>query len=127
LQKPSLEALMKENVGRADRLVRSVVGPALMTAGYGPLGGNRGKLAGLLGLITGALVVESAITRVCPLNALFGLDTRSDAERDRDRHELSPEPRENAGLETDVPQQPRSAQPPAEQRSFEDVDNRFAF
>jgi hypothetical protein len=27
-------------------------------------------------MIGGALVIESAITRVCPLNALLGIDTR---------------------------------------------------
>jgi hypothetical protein len=67
---------MKENVGPEDRAVRMLVGPALMALGYTRLGGRAGELAGLAAMIGGALVIESAITRVCPLNALLGIDTR---------------------------------------------------
>jgi len=67
---------MKENVGTADRIVRSIAGPALMAVGYTKLRGRRGRPAGLMAMIGGALLAESAITRVCPLNALFGIDTR---------------------------------------------------
>jgi hypothetical protein len=67
---------MKENVGTEDRLLRFVVGPLLIGLGYARLGGNHGAPAGLAAMIGGALVVESAITAVCPLNALLGLDTR---------------------------------------------------
>jgi hypothetical protein len=76
---------MQENVGRADRIVRSIIGPALMLFGYGPLGARKGRGMGLLTVIGGALLVESAITRVCPVNALLGLDTRTEQERRRDR------------------------------------------
>jgi hypothetical protein len=67
---------MKENVGTEDRVMRSLLGPALVVAGYTRLGGSRGRLAGLAAMVGGALIVESAITRVCPLNALLGIDTR---------------------------------------------------
>lgn len=67
---------MKENVGTADRIVRSVAGPALIAAGYARLGGRHGQPAGLAAMMAGALVVESAVTRVCPLNAALGIDTR---------------------------------------------------
>lgn len=36
-------------------------------------------------------MIETAITRVCPLSALLGIDTRSQAERERDRLALWPE------------------------------------
>lgn len=67
---------MKENVGKKDRIMRSLVGPVLMVVGYTTLKGCKGKTSGLATMIFGALVIESAITRVCPLNAAFGIDTR---------------------------------------------------
>ena len=67
---------MKENVGKIDRIARSIIGPALLVVGYKKLGGDRGELVGLAAMIAGTTLVESAITRVCPLNTLFGIDTR---------------------------------------------------
>jgi hypothetical protein len=72
----SSNELMKENVGRVDQSFRAVLGPALMVLGYSRLGGRFGSLKGLATLVAGATVIESAVTRVCPLNALFGVDTR---------------------------------------------------
>ncbi len=66
---------MRENVGGADRTMRAVVGPALLALGYTRLGGSRGAPAGLLAMLGGALIAETAITRVCPLNELVGVDT----------------------------------------------------
>jgi uncharacterized membrane protein len=67
---------MKENVGNRDRWMRSIVGPAMLAIGYSVLRGRRGRLPGLATMIGGALVAESAVTRVCPLNAALGIDTR---------------------------------------------------
>lgn len=67
---------MKENVGRADQIMRSIVGPGLVALGYSKLGGDYGRPAGLLTMLAGWSVIESAITRTCPINALLGLDTR---------------------------------------------------
>ena len=75
---------MKENVGRTDRIIRSIAGPALMAVGYSKLGGNQGDLKGLATIVAGATLLESAITRVCPLNGLFGIDSRSKKEIKRD-------------------------------------------
>lgn len=66
---------MRENVGGLDRRTRLVAGPALLALGYAALGGSRGRLPGLLAMIAGALVTETGITRVCPLNEAFGVDT----------------------------------------------------
>lgn len=66
---------MKENVGGADRLVRFVAGPALVLAALGPLGARRGQGAGLAALVAGALITETVITRLCPVNAVVGIDT----------------------------------------------------
>lgn len=71
---------MKENVGKLDRIVRSVMGPSLVVLGYSRLGGSKGHPVGLLSMIAGAGVIESAITRVCPLSRALGIDTRSEAQ-----------------------------------------------
>jgi hypothetical protein len=73
---------MKENVGHADRMVRLVLGPALMGIGVGMMG--RGGLTGVVTLVAGVLVLESGITRTCPLNHLAGIDTREPELRAKD-------------------------------------------
>lgn len=67
---------MRENVGTKDRLLRSVVGPALMVSGYTKWGGKCGDTKGLVAMFAGFALIETAVTRVCPLNALLHLDTR---------------------------------------------------
>lgn len=79
---------MKENVGRIDQTGRFIIGPTLAALGYAWFGGNRGKLTGLAAMIVGTLITESAITRVCPVSRLFGIDTRTQRERDRDLQDL---------------------------------------
>jgi hypothetical protein len=66
---------MKENVGRNDQTMRALVGPLLLTAGYAFLGGKRGKGKGLMAMVAGAMLTETAITRTCPLNKALGIDT----------------------------------------------------
>jgi uncharacterized membrane protein len=68
--------MMKENVGNRDRLMRSIAGPAVIALGITRLGALRGSPLGLAALVGGVLIVESAITRVCPVNAIAGIDTR---------------------------------------------------
>lgn len=67
---------MKENVGKKDRLIRSFVGPALLLGGYFLLKGKKSNLGGLSSMILGTMITESAITKVCPVNEFFGIDTR---------------------------------------------------
>ncbi len=67
---------MKENVGKKDQLIRSFIGPALLVGGYFILKGKKGTLSGLGSMIVGTLISESAITKVCPVNEFFGIDTR---------------------------------------------------
>ena len=70
---------MQENVGSRDRIMRSIVGPLLMGIGLTRLGGREGRSLGLTAIVAGALVIESAVTRVCPLNHALGIDTRDRA------------------------------------------------
>lgn len=66
---------MRENVGGEDRLARALLGPTLVALGYARWGGHRGAPAGLLAMMAGAVITETAITRVCPLNEALGIDT----------------------------------------------------
>lgn len=66
---------MKENLGGAERVLRSIAGPALLVAGYGPLGGRHGRPRGLFAMLWGAVVTETAITKTCSVNGLLGRDT----------------------------------------------------
>ena len=65
---------MQENVGNTDRLLRIGIGASLATVGILRL--RSGRLGPALLLASGALLLESAITRVCPINALLRIDTR---------------------------------------------------
>lgn len=65
---------MQENVGDTDRLLRIGIGASLATLGVLRL--RSGRLGPALLFASGALLLESAITRVCPLNSLLGIDTR---------------------------------------------------
>ena len=67
---------MKENVGKKDQLIRSFIGPGLLLLGYFFLKGKKGKAGGLASIVAGTLISESAITKVCPVNEFFGIDTR---------------------------------------------------
>lgn len=67
---------MQENVGGIDYAGRWVLGPVLVGTALTKLGATKGRPAGLAALVGGALVIESAITRTCPLNAVLGIDTR---------------------------------------------------
>jgi uncharacterized membrane protein len=68
---------VQENVGDRDQRLRFVVGPALVVAGLRPLGAGRGRILGIAAVVAGALTIESAVTRTCPVNAALGLDTRA--------------------------------------------------
>ena len=72
---------MQENVGTKDGWIRSAVGSSLVTLGLWR--SRRAPLQSLLAAGVGAILLESAVTRVCPVNALLGVDTRADEERFR--------------------------------------------
>jgi hypothetical protein len=75
---------MTENVGRIDRIIRTALGTGLVAIGVTQL--REAPVIGALAAVAGALVLESALTRVCPLNAALGIDTRSRREKLEDAH-----------------------------------------
>ncbi|MDG5758262.1 DUF2892 domain-containing protein [Natronococcus sp. A-GB1] len=64
---------MNPNVGRLDRLLRVVVGVALLVVGYR----NRGQTFGTLAFVAGSDVFATAVIQRCPANELLGIDTCS--------------------------------------------------
>ncbi|QRV16930.1 DUF2892 domain-containing protein [Haloterrigena salifodinae] len=64
---------MDRNVGGFDRVLRIVLGAALLLIGYR----NRDRTAGTLAFIAGSDIVATAIIRRCPVNAVLGIDTCS--------------------------------------------------
>lgn len=62
---------MNPNVGGVDRLLRVVVGIALLTFGYR----NRDRTLGTLAFVAGSDVFATAIIQRCPVNSLLGIDT----------------------------------------------------
>ena len=78
---------MRENVGGVDRTVRGVAGPLLVALGYARWGGRRGALPGLAAMLAGALIAETALTRVCPLNEALSIDTARRAGKDAVGHD----------------------------------------
>lgn len=73
---------MKENVGRLDRIIRGVVGPSAVALSISQL--RKHPILAALGIVVGAIVTETAVTRVCPVSSALGIDTRSTEERMRD-------------------------------------------
>lgn len=87
---------MTENVGRTEQIIRGAGAVALLAVGYTALGAREGRLPGLLTLVAGAIVLETAVSRVCPLSAAIGIDTRTSRERLDDLRRA-----ERAALEAD--------------------------
>lgn len=83
---------MKENVGRTDRIARSIIGPGLMMVGISWLSGSSRNWPGIAALVGGTLILESAVTRVCPVNALLGLDTRRKSDDGYDLNLIADDP-----------------------------------
>jgi hypothetical protein len=78
---------MNKNVGMVDRAARFAIGPALVLLGYSRLCGQEGRLSwGLLPLVAGVSMIQSAVTRVCPMSAMLGIDSRTTEEKIRDKN-----------------------------------------
>lgn len=67
--------MFKRNEGILDRIVRLVVGMALLPAGLLWLGGWQGSAFGLLTAGLGVFVLITAFTGVCVLYIPFGIST----------------------------------------------------
>jgi hypothetical protein len=66
---------MKRNVGTIDRVLRVVVGIALVVVGFGVLEGTAGIVVGVIGLIP----LATGLIGWCPLYSLFKLRTSKQA------------------------------------------------
>jgi hypothetical protein len=66
---------MTENVGGAERAVRSSAGPALALGEPTVLGAHLGKSAGLGAVALGAVITDTAVATTCSVNGLLARDT----------------------------------------------------
>ena len=67
---------MKRNEGTIDRIIRLVVGVALIWAGLWPLNGLQVAVVGIVVAVIGLILVITGITGYCALYSLFGISTR---------------------------------------------------
>lgn len=71
---------MKANVGSIDRIVRIVAGVLLL--GYAVFGGAALGTTVVTGII-GAILVVTALIRVCPIYSVCGISTAPKLQRDQ--------------------------------------------
>jgi hypothetical protein len=66
---------MKENVGSWDRRIRSIAGPILLGVGTRMLTRRKSPIGGVAAMLAGAMLSQTAMTRVCPMSAALGINT----------------------------------------------------
>ncbi len=71
---------MKLNVGTPDRIVRAILGLALLYIGLGPLKGIMGHLWGIVVLLIGLVLLGTSLMSWCPIWAALGINTRKQEE-----------------------------------------------
>lgn len=66
---------IKPNIGNADRIIRAIVGVALILVAFLVLDAAHANYGGIILAIFGMMVVVTAITRYCILYPLFHYST----------------------------------------------------
>ncbi|WP_090623102.1 YgaP family membrane protein [Natrinema salaciae] len=68
---------MKNNIGSTDRIGRAVGGAVLAAIGVATLVGalEFGTVVGVLAVVVGAVLLGTALTRICLLYRILGVDT----------------------------------------------------
>jgi len=67
---------MSVNVGTFDRVLRLVIGALLVIAPFATnIGMFQGQTATVVSVVIGAVLVVTAVARVCPLYSLLGMRT----------------------------------------------------
>ena len=67
--------MFKKNMGRLDRMVRFIVGAALIPAGLGGLGGWQGNLFGIIVTLLALVPLLTSLIGFCPGYIPFGIST----------------------------------------------------
>lgn len=66
---------MKTNEGTTDRIVRTLLGIALLVSAYLWLGMMDGAIAGIIAGVIGAILLLTGIVGFCPCYTLCGMNT----------------------------------------------------
>jgi uncharacterized membrane protein len=67
--------MFTRNESTADRIVRTVVGAALLAVSLATLGLTSGKLLGIVAAVGGAILLLTAAIGMCPLYRLLHIHT----------------------------------------------------
>jgi hypothetical protein len=70
--------MLRHNMGRLDRILRLVVGVALIPIGLFALGGWHGDLVGILVAALAVLPLGTSLTGFCPGYVPFGISTNAE-------------------------------------------------
>lgn len=73
--------MFRKNEGRVDRILRLIVGVALVPIGLVALGGWQGTLTGIVVTVLGAAALATAATGFCPAYVPFGISTLDSGHR----------------------------------------------
>ncbi len=71
---------MKLNVGTPDRIVRAILGLALLYVGLSPLKGLMGNIMGLIVVLIGLILLGTSLMSWCPIWAMLGINTHKQEE-----------------------------------------------
>lgn len=72
---------MKKNLGTIDRIIRFVVGAALLLGGLLMLGGLGGNIIGIVAAVVGIILIATAAISWCPIEMALGINTREKEEK----------------------------------------------
>lgn len=67
--------MIKQNMGRLDRIARFIAGVALTPLGLFPLGAWQGQVIGMAAVGVALLLLTTSLTGVCPGYIPFGVAT----------------------------------------------------
>ena len=66
---------IQPNIGKIDRIIRAILGTALIVIAFLVLGAADGRIGGIIATVFGVLLIATAITRYCVGYALFHYST----------------------------------------------------
>ena len=72
---------MTKNVGTIDRIVRFILGAALLLGGLLMLGGLSGNILGIVAAVAGVILIATAAVSWCPIWMALGINTHKSEEK----------------------------------------------
>ena len=70
-----IDVKIQPNIGNMDRIIRAILGTALVFIAFFPLGAADAKIGGIVLAVFGVLLIVTAVTRYCVGYTLFHYST----------------------------------------------------